>query len=178
MVALGSLFIALTLFASFLHWRGRLYETRWLLWVFVFAVLGAVAANQLGWGAAEVGRQPWVVHPPVVRGPDGEPALDAEGYIRYGTVSAPMPDGSTKEVTAGLRTADGVSEAVTANHVLGSIIMFGLIYLLLGALWVFVLNHEIHEGPRPPRAHPEGKRGFLEAARRRLEHGDLEGGEG
>jgi hypothetical protein len=113
-----------------------------------------------------------VVHPPVVRGSDGEPALDAEGYIRYMTVSVPLPDGGTREVTAGLRTADGVSEAVTANQVLGSIIMFGVIYLLLGALWVFVLNHEIHAGPRSHRPHGDAKTGFLEAARRRLEHGD------
>jgi cytochrome d ubiquinol oxidase subunit I len=172
MIALGSAFIALTLFASFLHWRGRLFRTRWLLWVFVFAVLGAVAANQAGWGAAEVGRQPWIVHPPVVRGPDGEPALDAEGYVRYGTVSVPMPDGGTKEVVAGLLTADGVSEAVTAGQVLGSIIMFGAIYLLLGGLWVFVLNHEIHAGPEPHRERREGRKGFLEAARVRLGHGE------
>ena len=62
MITLGMLFIGITLLASFLRWRGRLYETRWLLWVFVFAVLGAVAANQFGWIAAEVGRQPWIVY--------------------------------------------------------------------------------------------------------------------
>ena len=44
------------------HLRGTLFEQRWLLWIFVFGVLGPYAANQLGWVAAEVGRQPWTVY--------------------------------------------------------------------------------------------------------------------
>ncbi len=62
MIALGMFFIGVTLLASFLHWRKKLFEQRWLLWIFVFAILAAYAANQLGWMAAEVGRQPWVVY--------------------------------------------------------------------------------------------------------------------
>ena len=62
MVGFGCLFAALTLVALFLRWRGTLFEKRWLLWTFVFAVAGPYAANQLGWVAAEVGRQPWVVY--------------------------------------------------------------------------------------------------------------------
>jgi len=152
MIGLGSAFIGLTLLASFLRWRGRLFETRWLLWVFVFAVGGAVAANQLGWVAAEVGRQPWIVQPPIVRSPDGAPALDADGYLRYETVTVEQPDGTRREVVAGLRTTDAVSEVVTASQVLGSMVLFGLIYLLLGALWIVVLNHKIQAGPEPPPA--------------------------
>ena len=83
MVGLGMGFIGLTLLASFLHWRGRLFSTRWVLWVFVFAVGGAMIANQAGWAAAEVGRQPWIVHPPIVHGPDGAPLLDADGFVQY-----------------------------------------------------------------------------------------------
>lgn len=62
MVGLGMFFIGITLFASFLHWRGVLFEQRWLLWIFVVSILAAYAANHLGWMAAEVGRQPWVVY--------------------------------------------------------------------------------------------------------------------
>ena len=62
MVALGMLFIGITALAVLLRWRGRLYDQRWLMWVFVVAVLGPLAANQSGWVAAEVGRQPWVVY--------------------------------------------------------------------------------------------------------------------
>jgi len=39
-----------------------LHERRWLLWILVFSVLGRKIANQLGWFAAEVGRQPWIVY--------------------------------------------------------------------------------------------------------------------
>jgi len=62
MVAFGLYFIGLTLFGLFLWWRGKLFEYRWLLWVFVFSVILPQLANQFGWFAAEMGRQPWVVY--------------------------------------------------------------------------------------------------------------------
>jgi cytochrome d ubiquinol oxidase subunit I len=62
MVGLGMALIALALLGGLLWWRGTLAETRWLLWILVFAVLGPQAANQLGWFTAEVGRQPWIVY--------------------------------------------------------------------------------------------------------------------
>ena len=62
MVAIGMSLIALVLLGLFGWWRGFLFRTRWLLWIFVFSVLGPQAANQLGWLSAEVGRQPWIVY--------------------------------------------------------------------------------------------------------------------
>ena len=62
MISLGMYFIGLTLFALWLLRRGVLFQTRWLMWVFVFSVVGPYVANQLGWVAAEVGRQPWIVY--------------------------------------------------------------------------------------------------------------------
>ena len=63
MVGFGVFAILLTLYGLYLRFRRRnLFEKRWLMWVFVFAVLGAYLANQTGWVAAEVGRQPWVVY--------------------------------------------------------------------------------------------------------------------
>jgi cytochrome d ubiquinol oxidase subunit I len=179
MVALGLLFVALTLYASFLLWRGTLFETRWLLWVFVFAVLGAVAANQLGWVAAEVGRQPWIVHPVLARDATGEPLADADGFLRYETARIEMADGSERETIVGLLTRDGISEVVTASQVTASIVMFGVIYLLLGALWLYVLNRKIQSGPEPvePRPAPESA-GLLAAAAARGAGGRaLTGGE-
>jgi cytochrome bd ubiquinol oxidase subunit I len=61
MVAIGMALIGLALLGTLLLWRGRLFGTRWLLWLFVPAVLGPQLANQLGWMAAELGRQPWIV---------------------------------------------------------------------------------------------------------------------
>jgi cytochrome d ubiquinol oxidase subunit I len=62
MIAIGMLLIGLTLYASFLWWRGKLFETKWLLWIFSFSVIFPQIANQVGWFAAEMGRQPWVVY--------------------------------------------------------------------------------------------------------------------
>ena len=166
MVGLGVFFVALTLLASFLLWRGKLFQTRWILWVFVFAVVGAMVANQLGWVAAEVGRQPWIVHPPVQRDEAGEPLLDDEGYIRYETYEAPMPDGGAQTKVAGLRTDEAVSRVLKGEVVLGSIIMFALIYALLALVWVFTLNGKIQRGPDPleePPTDPDGS-GLLDAA--------------
>lgn len=142
MVSLGMGFIVLSLSTLALLRGGRAFRTRWLLWVYVVGVLGALVANQAGWISAEVGRQPWVVYPSVQDG-------------------VAMP---------GLRTADGLSESVTAGQVAWSIAMFGGIYALLFAIWVYVFNAKIQHGPgegagvptpmdeRPPR------RGLLAAA--------------
>lgn len=62
MVAIGMALIALTLFASYLRFRGQLFNKKWLKVVFVFSVFLPQIANQAGWFAAEMGRQPWVVY--------------------------------------------------------------------------------------------------------------------
>jgi cytochrome d ubiquinol oxidase subunit I len=123
MVWLGGLFVVLTLTGLYFRWQGTLFEKRWLLWVFVWAVPLPYIANQLGWITAEVGRQPWVV---------------------YGL----------------LRTSDALSKAVVANQVLGSIIMFIIIYAMLFAVWVFVLDSKIKHGP-DEAAPPATARGGL-----------------
>jgi len=62
MVGIGFAMIAIAAL-GFLYFRnGTLHERRWLLWILVFSVLGPQLANQLGWFAAEVGRQPWIVY--------------------------------------------------------------------------------------------------------------------
>mgnify|MGYP006274590807 CR=1 FL=1 len=62
MVAIGMFLIALSLFGTYMWWRKQLFRHRWLLWLFVFSVLLPQIANQVGWFAAEMGRQPWVVY--------------------------------------------------------------------------------------------------------------------
>jgi cytochrome d ubiquinol oxidase subunit I len=158
MVALGTYFIVLTLFASFLRWRKTLFQRRWLMGLFVVSVVGAMAANELGWISAEVGRQPWVVHPRMVRDAAGDFALDAEGFIVY-------------HREEGLRTSQAVSEVVTGGQVLSSIIMFSFVYLLLFVVWIYVLNDKIHKGPQPV-AMPEQTtaEAFTRAVAGRIEH--------
>jgi cytochrome bd ubiquinol oxidase subunit I len=110
MIGIGMLLILVTLLGLFYWWRGILFEKRWLLWIFVFSVAGPLAANELGWFSAEVGRQPWIV---------------------YGI----------------LKTSDGVSPTLPASYVLASTIMFSLMYLLLLALFIFLLDRKIKAGP-------------------------------
>jgi len=62
MVTIGFGLIAISVIGIFFWQRGSLFNKRWLLWIFVFAVLGPQTANQLGWISAEVGRQPWIVY--------------------------------------------------------------------------------------------------------------------
>lgn len=62
MISIGIFLIALTLYASFLWWRGKLFNKKWLLRIFVFSAILPQIANQVGWFAAEMGRQPWIVY--------------------------------------------------------------------------------------------------------------------
>lgn len=62
MISIGMFLIALTFYASFLWWKGKLFETKWMMWIFSFSVILPQIANQVGWFAAEMGRQPWIVY--------------------------------------------------------------------------------------------------------------------
>ncbi|MGD2154020.1 MAG: cytochrome ubiquinol oxidase subunit I [Gemmatimonadales bacterium] len=110
MVGIGFLLIVISVLGAVYWWRGKLFETRWLLWLLVFSVLGPQIANQLGWLSAEVGRQPWIVY-------------DL------------------------LRTSDALSNVVSATQVTTSLVLFGLIYLFLLALFIYLLNEKIQHGP-------------------------------
>ncbi|MCG2614660.1 cytochrome ubiquinol oxidase subunit I [Terrimonas sp. NA20] len=62
MIAIGMALIALTVYASWLWWKGKLFDKRWLMLVFAWAVLLPQIGNQVGWFTAEMGRQPWIVY--------------------------------------------------------------------------------------------------------------------
>jgi len=120
MVGVGFTMIAIAAL-GFLYFRhGSLHERRWLLWILVFSVLGPQIANQLGWFAAEVGRQPWIV---------------------YGV----------------MRTPEGFSKILEANVVLSSLILITLIYFLLFAVFIYLLNDKIQHGPDEQDLIPSGK---------------------
>ena len=121
MVALGMAQIGLSLIGLLFLWRGRLFQSRWLLWVFVFSVLGPQLGNQMGWMTAEVGRQPWIVQ-------------DL------------------------LRTSDAFSPVLSSGQVLTSLVGFTLIYLLLFALFIYLLNEKIKHGPDDGGPQGEGVR--------------------
>jgi cytochrome d ubiquinol oxidase subunit I len=62
MVAVGMAMILIAALGLLYFLEDSFFEKRWLLWILVFSVLGPQIANQLGWFAAEVGRQPWIVY--------------------------------------------------------------------------------------------------------------------
>ena len=128
MVAIGFGMIAIAGLGFLYFWRGSLFEKRWLLWLLVLSVLGPQIANQAGWFAAEVGRQPWIV----------------QGL---------------------LRTSEGLSAVVKANTVLASIILFSAVYVLLFAVFVYLLNDKIQHGPDEADLTPSGKLALPERKR-------------
>lgn len=62
MVGLGTLFIAVAAVAAFLLWRGKLFGSRWMLWILLLMLPFPYIANTAGWMTAELGRQPWLVY--------------------------------------------------------------------------------------------------------------------
>ncbi|HYG36019.1 MAG TPA: cytochrome ubiquinol oxidase subunit I, partial [Clostridia bacterium] len=56
-----------------------------------------------------------------------------------------------------LRTSEGLSAVVKAHTVLTSIILFSMVYILLFAVFVFLLNDKIQHGPDEADLEPSGK---------------------
>ena len=165
MVGIGTYLIFLAVASTYFRWRGTFFEKRWMLWLLVITILPALVANHAGWVGAEVGRQPWIVHPPT-QWTGGEAGV---GDVVVG------PNGTVEyDETISLRTSHAVSRAITGEQVLGSIIGFGLIYGLLFVVWISVLHRKISHGPEletepPPNESGDG-RGFMDTASDRVGH--------
>jgi cytochrome d ubiquinol oxidase subunit I len=56
MVGLGTIFIAISVVAAFLLWRGKLFSSPWMLWILLLALPFPYIANTAGWMTAEIGR--------------------------------------------------------------------------------------------------------------------------
>lgn len=54
-----------------------------------------------------------------------------------------------------LRTSEGVSTSISSGQVFGSITMFVVIYILLFALFIFLLDRKIKHGPEEIRSKPD-----------------------
>jgi cytochrome bd ubiquinol oxidase subunit I len=62
MVGLGTIFIAILLLAAWKLWRGKLFDSRAMLWILMLSLPFPYIANTAGWITAEVGRQPWLIY--------------------------------------------------------------------------------------------------------------------
>ncbi|MBN1968172.1 MAG: cytochrome ubiquinol oxidase subunit I [Candidatus Delongbacteria bacterium] len=110
MVGLGMLFILFPLIGLYLIWKNKIENSDLFNKLMLSMLILPTMANQLGWMAAEVGRQPWVVQ--------GE-----------------------------LKTADAISKVVSSGEILTSIIIFGILYLFLGILFVYLVAKKVRKGP-------------------------------
>jgi cytochrome d ubiquinol oxidase subunit I len=62
MIGLGTIFCAVSVLAALFLRRGRLYETPAMLWLLMLIMPFPYIANEAGWVATEVGRQPWIIY--------------------------------------------------------------------------------------------------------------------
>ncbi len=112
MVVLGLYFIAVTAYGVYRLYRKQLYERVKFLKLLLWSIPLPLAACQLGWVTAEVGRQPWIVY-----------------HL--------------------LRTSDAASTTVSEGELLFSLILFGIVYILLGVVYVYLLVQKVRHGIEP-----------------------------
>jgi cytochrome d ubiquinol oxidase subunit I len=62
MVVCGMFMIAVALLSAFLWWKKKLADYPWYLAILTILFICPHIANEMGWIAAEVGRQPWIVY--------------------------------------------------------------------------------------------------------------------
>jgi len=62
MIGLGSLFALISAIGLVLLKRKKLFDTDWYLKGLLFAIPLPLISNEVGWMAAEIGRQPWAIY--------------------------------------------------------------------------------------------------------------------
>ncbi len=80
MIALSGLFVVVMLIAVVMLALKRIEKARWVLWLLVICSPLPLVAIFLGWAAAEVGRQPWIVQG-LLRTTDGVSPLVSSGQV-------------------------------------------------------------------------------------------------
>jgi len=78
MFGMGTLFVPIGLLGLLLYfWKRKVYEARWVLWLFVVTVFLAEMSITAGWWTAEIGRQPWIVYNVLLTAQGMSPTLPA-----------------------------------------------------------------------------------------------------
>src|SRR5260370_7772525 len=62
MYALAMVMFAAGVTSLWLRFRGKLFSSRWFLWILVFMTPSGIIATLAGWYVAETGRQPWIIY--------------------------------------------------------------------------------------------------------------------
>jgi len=120
MIGLGMISIAIGALAMWLTRRNRIIESSQLGSAALWTMWLPFIACSFGWIFTEMGRQPWVVVPNLA---------DPVSQVR-------------------MLTANGVSTVVSPGTVLASMVIFTLLYAVLGVIWFILLRRYIREGVR------------------------------
>jgi len=78
MIDLGTAFVGVMLLSLSLLWRGKLFQSRWMLWLLMLAGPLPYLTTIAGWITTEVGRQPWIVYG-LLRTQEGTSPLLSDG---------------------------------------------------------------------------------------------------
>jgi len=117
MIGLAAFSAALALATFWLTRRGRATSLGWFQRLCLIALPAPFLAASFGWIFTEMGRQPWVV--------------------------APNPTGVDM---IRMMTEHGVSKAASAGEVLTSMIVFTILYGVLGVFWFRLMHRYASEG--------------------------------
>jgi cytochrome d ubiquinol oxidase subunit I len=110
MIILGSLYAVISFIGIFLIIKKKLFEASWFHRILLYSIPLPIIANEAGWIAAEVGRQPWVVY-------------------------------------RVMRTSEAASPVVPAWQILLTIILFTVVYTLIGLMFLKLLRKILNKGP-------------------------------
>ncbi len=83
MVLIGVYLVLLILWGLYLVGKGKLHSNKLILKLFMYAIPLPFLANELGWIAAEMGRQPWIVY----------------GVLKTANAASPLPAGQVLATT-------------------------------------------------------------------------------
>ena len=129
MIGLGMVAFLLAAWGLWATRGGRTSSNKWLSTLALVNLPLPFAAASFGWIFTEMGRQPWVVVP-------NQQALAMASDL--GSVN--------------MMTETGISPNVPAGQMLATVILFTLLYGVLGVMWYILMKRYAVEGIHSPKA--------------------------
>lgn len=128
MMGLGFISFFLGLLGLWLLRGDKLVRSSGIAKLFIWTIQLPYLASFFGWILTEMGRQPWVVYP----------NFEAQGDLPAAQMIKQLTD-------------YGVSQNVLSLEVLISMIIFTLLYLVLGIIWFILIKRYVREGINPAK---------------------------
>ncbi|MFZ1381716.1 MAG: cytochrome ubiquinol oxidase subunit I [Scrofimicrobium sp.] len=136
MIGMAAFAALLALWGMWALRGGRVPTNQWLGKFAILSIPMVFAGASFGWIFTEMGRQPWVVSPNLLALQNGEPGASVFQL-----------------------TEMGISTAVPAAQMLATLILFTILYAVLGVIWVWLMRRYVLEGidgghPGPEESDP------------------------